>query len=113
MAKAKEGKTGNANNTGDAAPTAEAQPAEVVKDIDAKEGPVLTVIQRRLRAANKKLKRCEELEASRAAGKTLNSDQVCPQEHCCVWSLIAASSLKTGGQLVASGSWAIFATGFT
>lgn len=81
MAKAKEGKAGKAQNDGEAAPAADAPPAELVKDVDAKEGPVLTVILRRLRAANKKLKRCEELEASRAAGRTLNSDQVSPLGH--------------------------------
>ena len=48
---------------------------DAAKESDAREGPVLMVILKRLRAANKKLKRCEEIEASRAAGKVLNADQ--------------------------------------
>ncbi len=41
-----------------------------------KEGSVLTVISRRLRAANKKIKKCEEIEQARAAGKEINGQQV-------------------------------------
>lgn len=78
MAKAKEAKSGKSQNGGEAAAT-DPPNVEVPKDGekgDPKEGAVLTVIQKRLRAANKKLKRCEEIEAARAAGKTLNADQV-------------------------------------
>ena len=52
--------------------------AEHAKDVEIREGPVLTVIQKRLRAANKKLRRCEELETSRAAGKPMNAEQASP-----------------------------------
>lgn len=73
MAKAKEAKASKSQNGGDA-PTAPGSISEAPKD---GEGPVLTIITKRLRAANKKLKRVEEIESSRAAGKTLNADQVC------------------------------------
>lgn len=43
---------------------------------ESKEGSVLTVISRRLRAANKKIKKCEEIEQARAAGKEINGQQV-------------------------------------
>ncbi|BDA48675.1 hypothetical protein COCOBI_12-3570 [Coccomyxa sp. Obi] len=68
---AKEAKASKTQNGGDA-PAAPASNSEGPKD---GEGPVLTVITKRLRAANKKLKRIEEIEGSRAAGKTLNADQ--------------------------------------
>jgi hypothetical protein len=55
-------------------PAAAPPAAEHAKEAEIREGPVLTVIHKRLRAANKKLRRCEELE-NRAAGKTLNSEQ--------------------------------------
>ncbi len=73
MAKAKENKANKTQN-GDDAPVAPGSISEAPKD---GEGPVLTVITKRLRAANKKLKRVEEIESARAAGKTLNADQVC------------------------------------
>ena len=72
MAKAKETKASRNLNGGDA-PTAPGSISEAPKD---GEGPVLTIITKRLRAANKKLKRVEEIECARAAGKTLNADQV-------------------------------------
>ena len=47
------------------------------RDIEeAREGSVLTVINKRLRAANKKIKRCEEIEQARAEGKEINDQQV-------------------------------------
>ncbi|KAK9821294.1 hypothetical protein WJX81_002004 [Elliptochloris bilobata] len=49
--------------------------AEKIEAEDVKEGSVLTVIQRRLRAVNKKIKKCEEIEQARAAGKEINDQQ--------------------------------------
>jgi len=72
MAKAKEGKVSKSQNGGDVA----AAPASISEAPKEGEGAVLTTITKRLRAANKKLKRIEEIESSRAAGKTLNADQV-------------------------------------
>jgi hypothetical protein len=84
MAKAKEIKPSKSQNGGEQ-PVSNASQAEVPREGEIKgelkEGAVITVIQKRLRAANKKLKRVEEIEAARAAGKTLNADQV-SQDFC-------------------------------
>ena len=45
-------------------------------DQEAKESPVLSLICKRLRAARKKVKRAEEIEAIRDSGKDINADQV-------------------------------------
>ena len=71
--------------SGDKAKKAEAGPGKEglimekaeSRDIEeAREGSVLTVISKRLRAANKKIKRCEEIEQARAEGKEINDQQV-------------------------------------
>ena len=50
--------------------------APTLSQSDIGQSPILTVIRKRLRAANKRLKRIEEIEGHRAAGKTLDADQV-------------------------------------
>lgn len=45
-------------------------------DAEAKESQTLTLIAKRLRAAKKKVKRAEEIEAIKAGGKDINADQV-------------------------------------
>lgn len=52
------------------------QEAPTLSLSDIGQSPILTVIRKRLRAANKRLKRIEEIEGARAAGKTLDTDQV-------------------------------------
>lgn len=52
------------------------QEAPTLSQSDIGQSPILTVIRKRLRAANKRLKRIEDIEGARAAGKTLDADQV-------------------------------------
>ena len=52
------------------------QEAPPLSQSDIGQSPILTVIRKRLRAANKRLKRIEDIEGARAAGKTLDADQV-------------------------------------
>ncbi len=56
---------------------------------DIGQSPILTVIRKRLRAANKRLKRIEDIEGARAAGKSLDADQVnmqsAPYISCMLW----------------------------
>lgn len=52
------------------------QEAPTLSQSDIGQSPILTVIRKRLRAANKRLKRIEDIEGNRAAGKTLDADQV-------------------------------------
>ena len=56
------------------------QDAPTLSQSDIGQSPILTVIRKRLRAANKRLKRIEEIEGARAAGKSLDADQVNLQE---------------------------------
>lgn len=49
---------------------------EALLDAEARDSPVLTLIAKRLRAARKKIKRVEEIEAIKAAGREINADQV-------------------------------------
>ena len=69
MAKAGDADTGKAEN-------GVSQDAPILSQSDIGQSPILTVIRKRLRAANKRLKRIEEIEGARAAGKTLDADQV-------------------------------------
>ena len=55
------------------------QDAPILSQSDIGQSPILTVIRKRLRAANKRLKRIEDIEGARAAGKTLDADQVSMQ----------------------------------
>lgn len=50
--------------------------SEALLDAEAKESHALSLIAKRIRAARKKVKRAEEIEASRAGGKAINADQV-------------------------------------
>ena len=49
--------------------------AKARADSDAKENAASLIVVKRLRAANKKLKRIDELEAAKAQGKEINADQ--------------------------------------
>ena len=69
MAKAGDADAGKAEN-------GVSQDAPTLSQSDIGQSPILTVIRKRLRAANKRLKRIEEIEGARAAGKTLDADQV-------------------------------------
>ena len=69
MAKAGDADAGKAEN-------GISQDAPTLSQSDIGQSPILTVIRKRLRAANKRLKRIEEIEGARAAGKTLDADQV-------------------------------------
>ena len=65
-------------------PAAEKAESREVEDREVKEASsVLTVIQRRLRAANKKIKKCEEIEQARRDGKEINEQQVGLHVGCC------------------------------
>jgi len=50
---------------------------EAMLDHEARGSPVLTLIAKRLRAAKKKVKKVEEIEAIKNSGRDINSDQVC------------------------------------
>lgn len=50
---------------------------EELLDAEAKDSPVLSLISKRLRAARKKVKKVEEIEAIKASGREINTDQVC------------------------------------
>ena len=69
MAKAKE------NAATEAKAKAEAK-RDALQDAEAKDSPVLTLITKRLRASRKKIKKVEEIEAIKASGREINSDQV-------------------------------------
>ena len=84
MAKAGDADTGKAEN-------GVSQDAPILSQSDIGQSPILTVIRKRLRAANKRLKRIEEIEGARAAGKTLDADQVnlqCPLPCRCMLLLV-------------------------
>ena len=49
---------------------------DALLDADAKDSPVLSLITKRLRAARKKIKKVEEIEAIKASGREINTDQV-------------------------------------
>ena len=50
---------------------------DAILDQEARGSPVLTLIAKRLRAARKKLKKVEEIEAIKNSGRDINVDQVC------------------------------------
>lgn len=54
---------------------AKAPPAEAI-DSERKESEVVSVLRKRIRNLNKKLKKVEETEAAKASGASLNKDQV-------------------------------------
>ncbi len=67
------------------------QEAPTLSQSDIGQSPILTVIRKRLRAANKRLKRIEEIEGNRAAGKALDADQVkmpAPSASVCLSALV-------------------------
>ena len=69
MAKAKE------SAASEAKAKAEAK-RDALMDAEAKDSPVLSLITKRLRAARKKVKKVEEIEAIKASGREINTDQV-------------------------------------
>ena len=54
---------------------------DAIMDAESKDSPVLSLLYKRLRAARKKLKKVEELEAVKASGKEINNDQVPSTPH--------------------------------
>lgn len=56
--------------------TATDGPKDTLLDAEARDSPVLSLISKRLRAARKKAKRADEIEALKATGREINSDQV-------------------------------------
>ena len=48
---------------------------DALMDAEAKDSPVLSLIMKRLRAARKKVKKVEEIEAIKAGGREINTDQ--------------------------------------
>ena len=73
------GKKQKSAQTAEAAVVAQNK-ADAMYELEAKDSPVLVVITKRLRAAKKKLKRVEEIEAIKATGKDINADQVRPEK---------------------------------
>lgn len=49
---------------------------DAIMDAESKDSPVMSLINKRLRAARKKVKRVEEIEAIKAGGREINADQV-------------------------------------
>ena len=48
---------------------------DALMDAESKDSPVISLINKRLRAARKKVKKVEEIEAIKAGGREINADQ--------------------------------------
>jgi hypothetical protein len=77
MGKAKEVAGNGATASASADKVANEARQDAILDHEARGSPVLTLIAKRLRAARKKVKKVEEIEAIKNSGRDINGDQVC------------------------------------